>query len=162
MAVGSREHTDEVVSSPDNLMPGHAPQFPKILRGRRFRVPEYLLVLAGPALAPPHITPDIEAVWGIDNSEVKGIVRHFPQGNFAVHVRNDIDDALSSFLVLDITNASHGETHFGWILGVYAPSRTLDDRRAIRETLASPIVDKTGASRFCGYAPLDYQSTGGL
>ena len=41
-------------------------------------------------------------------------------------------------------------------------SRTYDDRRAIRETLASPIVAKTGESRFWGYAPLDYQSTGGL
>ena len=86
VAVGGGEHTDEVVGPPYDLVPGHAPQLPEILRGRRLGVPEYGFVFAGLALAPPHIAPDVEAVWGINNSEVKGVFRQLPQNICTVHV----------------------------------------------------------------------------
>ena len=69
-----------------DLVPGHAPQLPEILRGRRLGVPEYGFVFAGLTLAPPHIAPDVEAVWGINNSEVKGVFRQLPQNICTVHV----------------------------------------------------------------------------
>ena len=54
-----------------------------------------------------------------------------------------------------IENASHGETHFLRCLDALAPvASARDDRRAFRETLLSPTVAKTGASRFWVYAPL--------
>jgi hypothetical protein len=78
-------------------MPGHPPQLPEILRGRRLGVPKYLLVFAGLAPAPPHIAPDIEAVWGIDNSQVKGVFRQLPQNVGAVHVISYIDILIPPF-----------------------------------------------------------------
>ena len=48
-------------------------------------------------------------------------------------------------------------------MGADAPAALAgDDRRAFRETEPLPIVAKSGASRFWGYAPLNYKSADGL
>ena len=63
----------------------------------------------------------------------------------------------------DRKNASHRETHFLRHLGALAPAAHVDDdRRAFQETMPSPTVAKTGASRFWGYAPLTTKAPAGF
>ena len=78
MGIGGGEHTDKVVCAPNDLMAGDAAQLPKILRGRRLRVPQYPLVLAGLALAPSHVAVDAYAIRGIDDGKIKSVFGHFP------------------------------------------------------------------------------------
>ena len=90
MRVCGGEHTDKVIGPPNDLMLGNAAQLPKVFRGRWFRVPMDCLVLAGLALAPSHIAANIEAIGRIDNSQINGVFRHFPQRYHAVHVIGNV------------------------------------------------------------------------